>query len=62
MRIFTAPAIVLLVSLLSRTALAAEGLDTIIIDAGYDKQTRIAVVPFERGPEFDGEDSMAEIL
>jgi len=42
-------------------ALAAN-LDTIIIDAGYDKQTTIAVVPFRQGPEFDGEQSMAEIV
>ena len=27
---------------------AAESLDTIIIDEGYDKQTRIAVVPFQK--------------
>lgn len=41
---------------------AAESLDTIIIDTGYDKQTRIAVVPFGQGPEFATEDSMAEIV
>jgi TolB protein len=35
--------------------LAAASLDTIIIDAGYDRQTRIAVVPFRRGPEFAGQ-------
>jgi len=40
----------------------AANLDTIIIDAGYDKQTTIAVVPFRQGPEFDGEQSMAEIV
>ncbi|HEY5647423.1 MAG TPA: Tol-Pal system protein TolB, partial [Pseudomonadales bacterium] len=43
-------------------ALGAGSLDTIIIDAGYDKQTTIAVVPFLQGPEFDGQQSMAEIV
>ncbi|MAT84200.1 MAG: Tol-Pal system beta propeller repeat protein TolB [Gammaproteobacteria bacterium] len=41
---------------------AAESLDTIIIDEGYDKQTRIAVVPFQKGPEFAGEAEMADIV
>lgn len=41
---------------------AAEGLDTIIIDAGYDKQTRIAVVPFSQGPEFSGLQPFSEIV
>lgn len=41
---------------------AAESLDTIIIDEGYDKQTRIAVVPFESGPEFSSQQDMAEIV
>lgn len=40
----------------------AANLDTIIIDAGYDKQTTIAVVPFQQGPEFDGQQPMAEIV
>jgi len=43
-------------------AFAAESLDTIIIDTGYDKQTRIAVVPFSQGPEFDGLQQMADIV
>lgn len=48
--------------LLARVAWGAESLDTIIIDTGYDKQTRIAVVPFERGPEFAGREEMADII
>ena len=39
----------------------AANLDTIIIDAGYDKQTTIAVVPFLQGPEFDGQQPLSEI-
>ena len=45
-----------------QVALAAESLDTIIIDAGYDKQTRIAVVPFQQGPEFDNMQAVSEIV
>jgi len=45
-----------------QVALAAESLDTIIIDAGYDKQTRIAVVPFQQGPEFDNMPAVSEIV
>jgi len=41
---------------------AAESLDTIIIDTGYDKQTRIAVVPFRQGPEFGDKQQMADIV
>ena len=37
--------------LLTSSALADQSLDTIIIDAGYDKQTKIAIVPFSQGPE-----------
>ena len=33
------------------TVQAEQSLDTIIIDAGYDKQTKIAIVPFKQGPE-----------
>ncbi len=40
----------------------AANLDTIIIDAGYDKQTTIAVVPFRQGPEFDSQQPMSEIV
>lgn len=40
----------------------AESLDTIIIDAGYDKQTRIAVVPFRQGPQFAKRQQMADIV
>jgi TolB protein len=49
-------------ALASQVAVAAVSLDTIIIDTGYDKQTRIAVVPFERGPEFANQQDMAEIV
>lgn len=49
-------------SLFASAALAAESLDTIIIDEGYDKQTRIAVVPFDKGPEFSNEEDMADII
>jgi len=41
---------------------AAESLDTIIIDTGYDKQTRIAIVPFRQGPEFSNQQQMADIV
>jgi len=41
---------------------AEQSLDTIIIDAGYDKQTKIAIVPFRQGPEFSKEQPMAEIV
>ncbi len=41
---------------------AAESLDTIVIDAGYDQQTKIAIVPFRRAPELAGQDDMAEII
>jgi TolB protein len=37
--------------LFSGSVFAAQSLDTIIIDAGYDKQTKIAIVPFAQGPE-----------
>ena len=41
---------------------AAESLDTIIIDAGYDKQTKIAIVPFRQGSEFSELDRLADIV
>jgi len=44
------------------TAYAADSLDTIIIDAGYDKQTSIAIVPFSQGPEFSGLQPLSEIV
>jgi len=43
-------------------ARAEQSLDTIIIDAGYDKQTKIAIVPFRQGPEFSKEQPMADIV
>jgi TolB protein len=47
---------------LSAGAWAAESLDTIIIDSGYDRQTRIAVVPFGQGQEFANLTPMADIV
>jgi TolB protein len=41
---------------------AADSLDTIIIDAGYDQQTSIAIVPFSQGPEFSNLQSFSEIV
>ncbi|MGE0622833.1 MAG: Tol-Pal system beta propeller repeat protein TolB [Pseudomonadales bacterium] len=56
----------LLVTVLLAVLLPVRGhtanLDTIIIDAGYDKQTTIAVVPFRQGPEFDGQQPLSEIV
>lgn len=43
-------------------AQAASSLDAIIIDTGYDKQTTIAVVPFQQGPEFANEKAFSEII
>ncbi|MFU8817899.1 MAG: Tol-Pal system beta propeller repeat protein TolB [Pseudomonadales bacterium] len=54
--------ILLLSQALAVQLAVAASLDTIIIDAGYDRQTRIAVVPFERGPEFANEQEMSEII
>ncbi|MEQ8859666.1 MAG: Tol-Pal system beta propeller repeat protein TolB [Pseudomonadales bacterium] len=62
MRILAVTCLVLLCSGLAAVAMAAETLDTIIVDQGYDKQTRIAVVPFERGPEFADQQEMSEIV
>ncbi len=41
---------------------AAQSLDTIIIDTGYDKQTSVAVVPFSQGPEFSNLQPFSEIV
>ena len=41
--------VVLTLAAFSSSSAAAESLDTIIIDRGYDQQTRIAVVPFSHG-------------
>ena len=41
---------------------AQESLDTIVIDAGYDKQTKIAIVPFRQAPELSAQDPMDEIV
>ena len=40
----------------------AESLDSIIIDAGYDQQTKIAVVPFRAGPEFGDREALSDII
>ncbi|MYF50903.1 MAG: hypothetical protein F4220_12230, partial [Gammaproteobacteria bacterium] len=40
----------------------AESLDSIIIDAGYDQQTKIAVVPFRAGPEFGDLEPLSDII
>jgi TolB protein len=47
---------------LSSFGWAAATLDTIIIDAGYDKQTRIAVVPFGMGPGLGDEVSVSDVV
>ncbi len=41
---------------------AAETLDTVIIDAGYDKQTRVAIVPFRVDPQVRAQAPMQAIL
>ena len=51
-----------LLTMVASVARAADSLDTIIIDAGYDKQTSIAIVPFSQGPEFDGLQPLSEIV
>jgi TolB protein len=48
--------------LLVAGARAAETLDTIIIDSGYDRQTKIAIVPFGQAQEFGNLQQMAEIV
>ncbi len=61
-KFYRTPWMLCLTLLLSLTANAAETLDTIIIDTGYDKQTRIAVVPFRQGPEFSDRQQMSDIV
>lgn len=51
-----------LAAVLAAATARGASLDTIIIDTGYDRQTRIAVVPFRRGPEFAGQPEMAQIV
>jgi len=48
--------------LLAGVVHAEQSLDTIIIDAGYDKQTKIAVVPFRSPPELSAEQPMSDII
>lgn len=55
-------AAVLVLQLLAATAYAAETLDTIIIDAGYDKQTKVAIVPFRVDPRVRAQMPMQEIV
>ena len=43
-------------------AVGQESLDTIVIDAGYDTQTKIAIVPFRQAPELAGQDPIDEIV
>ena len=54
--------ILMLFGLSASLAVAADTLDTIIIDAGYDKQTSIAIVPFSQGPEFSNLQAFSEIV
>ena len=51
-----------LVLWLTASAAAQESLDSIIIDAGYDKQTKIAVVPFDAGSAFEDQERMEDII
>ncbi len=53
---------VLWIALLAPGVVVAESLDTIIIDRGYDKQTRIAVVPFLQGLTLGGVSQAADII
>lgn len=62
MRRFSVIGIVLLGHVLAASLAMASSLDTIIIDRGYDTQTRIAVVPFQRGPEFSNQQEMSQIV
>ncbi|MGI9326871.1 MAG: Tol-Pal system beta propeller repeat protein TolB [Pseudomonadales bacterium] len=43
-------------------AQSAETLDTIIIDKGYDKQTKIAIVPFVQGSDLGGAAQLSDIV
>jgi TolB protein len=54
--------VVLVAAICNPFARAADSLDTIIIDAGYDQQTSIAVVPFSQGPEFSNQQPFSEIV
>ncbi|MEM1231125.1 MAG: Tol-Pal system beta propeller repeat protein TolB [Pseudomonadota bacterium] len=40
----------------------AETLDAIIIDKGYDKQTKIAIVPFQQGSDLGGAPQLSDIV
>lgn len=52
----------MLLWLLAAGAGAAETLDTIIIDKGYDQQTKIAVVPFMQGSDLGGAPQLSDIV
>ena len=62
MRFCSCVSLVVMIVLVADTAHAAQSLDTIIIDTGYDKQTRIAVVPFRQGPEYSDYQPMSDII
>jgi TolB protein len=56
------PLFILAVAFVSPDVRGEQSLDTIIIDTGYDQQTRIAVVPFKQGTEFDHLQRLSEII
>lgn len=62
MRFCSCVSLVVLIVLVADTLHAAQSLDTIIIDTGYDKQTKIAVVPFRQGPEYSDYQPMSDII
>jgi len=61
-RLSSRVALLILAMLVCGGVQAAQSLDTIIIDTGYDKQTKIAVVPFREGPEFANLQSLSDII
>ena len=54
--------LIVLFGTLSLSLMAAETLDTVIIDAGYDKQTKVAVVPFRIDPRVRAQSSLEGIV
>ncbi len=61
-RLFSGLTLALLWMALARPALSDDVLDSIIIDAGYDQQTRIAVVPFRSISDVSGQTPMSDII
>ena len=55
-------ALVCLIAVAGLQVHAAETLDTVIIDAGYDKQTKVAVVPFRIDPRVRAQAPMEGII